>query len=287
MITRLENSSDNYEDLSSAEITEMLKQRHLKMASSYTKDVKIKRLRLNDEMDQDAGNFPELQLYVELSITEEYANEAWVAKEREEIAKRYASSKVDRLLYLSKERKLPLGGAGSKGRNILIERLREDDRETLEKKYEKYKARYDAVKADLESRTGHPVSGVEGLMGKKANKINRRDIQIQMNVEPKHSEFPTCGYDWEDSRWASNDTRSLRQICKQRGMPGWGKKAAMIKFLETGSLDYEDLDMTPLEQMCTKRGLRPKSANKKIDLVRLLRAADEEGIAMEHSLTRS
>jgi hypothetical protein len=49
----------------------------------------------------------------------------------------------------------------------------------------------------------------------------------------------------------------------------------MIKWLETGSVDYEDLYAGSLEIMCMKRGLHVKIGAKKVDLIKRLREDDE------------
>lgn len=62
-------------------------------------------------------------------------------------------------------------------------------------------------------------------------------------------------------------------------MPGHGPKAAMVKFLDTDSVEYEDLYASSLGSMCYKRGIAYKSTAKKDDLVRILKEADDEEAA--------
>jgi hypothetical protein len=49
----------------------------------------------------------------------------------------------------------------------------------------------------------------------------------------------------------------------------------MLKWLDTGSVDYEDLYVGSLEQMCMERGIKHKSSDKKVELIKKLREADE------------
>jgi hypothetical protein len=58
-------------------------------------------------------------------------------------------------------------------------------------------------------------------------------------------------------------------------MPGSGPKAAMIKWLETGNIEYDELYAFSLESLCTDKGIKFKSGEKKAELVRLLKEADE------------
>ena len=58
-------------------------------------------------------------------------------------------------------------------------------------------------------------------------------------------------------------------------MPGSGPKAAMIKWLETGNIEYDELYAFSLESLCRDRDIKFKSREKKAELVRLLKEADE------------
>jgi hypothetical protein len=61
----------------------------------------------------------------------------------------------------------------------------------------------------------------------------------------------------------------------RREMPGSGPKAAMIKWLETGNIEYDELYAFSLESLCRDRDIKFKSREKKAELVRLLKEADE------------
>ena len=175
LITRLENSSIRYEDLTSTGITEMLRDRRVRRAGDGNKEYEIERLRINDKIKCDTGIL-------------EAANATKVGDQEER-------------------------------------------------------------------RLGH-------------------DSKFQRQAE-KLLPTPVCRYNWEDSPWAEKTERQLTKICKTRGMPGGGPKAAKIKWLDTGNVDYEDMYTTELAIMCMERGLKYKSKDKKVDLVRLLREADQ------------
>jgi hypothetical protein len=61
----------------------------------------------------------------------------------------------------------------------------------------------------------------------------------------------------------------------RREMPGSGPKASMIKWLETGNIEYDELYAFSLESLCRDRGIKFKSGEKKAELVRLLKEADK------------
>ena len=61
----------------------------------------------------------------------------------------------------------------------------------------------------------------------------------------------------------------------RREMLGSGPKAAMIKWLETGNIEYDELYAFSLESLCRDRDIKFKSREKKAELVRLLKEADE------------
>jgi len=98
---------------------------------------------------------------------------------------------------------------------------------------------------------------------------------MEQKAKETRPQIPICGYKWQDSHWASRTERELREICTRTDCPGAGPKASMIKWLDTGSVDYEDLYACSLEQICRNRGLPAKSGEKKADLVRRLKEADE------------
>lgn len=59
-------------------------------------------------------------------------------------------------------------------------------------------------------------------------------------------------------------------------MPGGATKAAILKCLDTGELDYDGLYLNSLVTMCKERGLRSRSGDTKKKLVKLLQEDDEK-----------
>jgi hypothetical protein len=267
MITRLENSPIDYERFTSAEISDRLKRRGLTMAESGSKEIKIKRLLLNDELDYDTSNWEERDLYIQLSVKTDFVHE-YGPEMLADIDRKYSSWNAERLHKLLKERKLSCSG----DKTVLVQRLRADDRKTLTKKLGEAKEECKLLKAKLESLIGHSLQAVEDREAQREHQ--RRDIELQMSHKPTRL-GPICDYNWKDSHWASRTERQLREICARREMPGAGPKAAMLKWLDTGEVEYTDLYVHSLEQMCRKRGLRVKSGATRGELAKLLREADE------------
>jgi hypothetical protein len=271
LISRLESSSIDYETLPSGKLTEMLKARHVTMASQGTKETKIERLRLNDMLEWDTGNSAESVLYgrfsaIELALDESIANQG---RTQDNANSTYESLPPGKLSKLLEKRNLSRTGS----HDILIKRLKDDDRKTIAK----FRAAYESRKLELESRRGRPLEAgeVEREVFEKGEKLRALDSQIQLQAPKVQSSIPRCEYNWKDSHWAGRTERELREICDRREMPGGGTKAAMIKWLETGQLDYEDVYVGSLRSICEKRGLHCKSTAKKVDIIKLLRAADE------------
>lgn len=102
------------------------------------------------------------------------------------------------------------------------------------------------------------------------------DNQIQTQARMSRSRIRICDYNWRESHWASRTERQLNEICSRREMPGSGPKAAMIKWLDTGSVEYDDLYVGSLERICAERGIKYRSGEKKVELVRLLEESDEQ-----------
>lgn len=134
---------------------------------------------------------------------------------------------------------------------------------------------YQHLRSELEERIGHAVP--DGHMQRKMENVQRiRDSEIMNAVEataPKPKSL--CDYDWKDSHLADRSLRDLQEICGNSGMQGWGTKATMLKWLDTGSVEYEELSMTSLEQLCRERGVQTRSKDKRLDLARRMKDADE------------
>ncbi|KIM98227.1 hypothetical protein OIDMADRAFT_20039 [Oidiodendron maius Zn] len=154
----------------------------------------------------------------------------------------------------------------------MIARLRSNDQRKLAKDIAAAKKKYLTLKQQLEAQIGRPVDATEALW--KENDVNVVDRQIQ--TQDHRPSIPICDYNWKESHWASRTERELNEICRRREMPGYGPKAAMIKWLETGSVDYEDLYASSLMMMCTERNLKHRSNDKKAELIRRLEEADDQ-----------
>jgi hypothetical protein len=267
LISRLENSSINYEELSSEKITEMLKRRHLTMASLGNKQAKIERLRLNDKVDRDTGNSENSMLYAKLSVAEEILVEKVERLANSENL--YTFLEPTKLSSLLQRRNLSTLGSKS----VLLRRLQNDEAKTITKEAEAAQVKYDIAKLELESTTGRSVNVTETF--KKEDNLTALDHWTQDQAQEARPKVPICDYDWKESHWADRRERELAEICSRRGMPGCGPKAAMLKWLDTGNLDYEDMYIGGLTSICMERGLECRSKDKKVDLIRRLREADE------------
>ena len=265
LIQRLESSSIDYEALQSATITEMLKDRNVIGASQGNMKYKIERLRINDKNIYDTGNSHETGLYARLSVWEEILTGNF-----DKPAQDYSKLNPSRLSTLLEQRKLAISGS----REVIIRRLENHDRRLDQNQIQKIRFDHDRVKNELEERTGRSIVAWEVI--KQGEKLHAADIQFQQAAHVERPQ-PTriCDYDWKDSHWAERTERELAEICQRREMPGHGPKAAMIKWLDTGNVDYEDLYITGLHHICSQRNVKSKSGDKKADLVRRLREADE------------
>jgi len=260
LIARLSESSVNYEALSSEQLSAMLKQRHISNYATGSKATKIERLRLNDELRRDTGTSEDSILYGTFSVLQD------IVRDQEKLIPLgdYSSKKATALSTILTSRRLTCSGS----RVAKIARLQKDDRN----KREKLKREYDTTKRKLEEATGRVGSECNR---KDEDEHRAADYRIEKVAKDSRPGVPICDYEWQDSRWASRTERELLEICTRRDFPGVGPKAAMIKWLDTGSVDYEDLYAFSLERICTNRGLPAKSGEKKADLVRTLKEADE------------
>jgi hypothetical protein len=274
MIARLEDSSIDYESLPSEQLSDMLRERHVASYGQGSKEVKIERLRLNDKLHYDTGNSEDAELYGQTWALETIVAE-WGAKRTKALTEtaennQYSSWKPARISTHLEKRKLSKSGSVK----VQIARLWNDDNKTINKNLKERTARYEEAKDKLAVAIGHPVHKIKYVMDE-ANEVNGLDIKVRQQAQPTRKAFPVCEYDWKDSHWASRTERELTEICRRREMPGYGPKAAMLKWLDTGSVDYEDLYVGSLEQMCMERGIKHKSSDKKVELIKKLREADE------------
>jgi hypothetical protein len=239
LIERLENSSIDYESLLSEELTEMLKRRSVTNSATGCKAVKIERLRLNDKIDRETGTSGESMLYGRFS-----ALQLIIADSEDGVSGDEYSSKTPKALTsILAKRNLTCTGSISEQ----ITRLRQYDRRRLER----IRKDYNSIKVQLEEAIGHPVN-VEWTF-KVEDQQRAKDNQVEQEARAARPAIPVCDYKWRDSHWAVRTERELREICDRRDFPGSGTKAAMIKWLETGSVDYEDLYAGSLERMCRER----------------------------------
>jgi hypothetical protein len=274
MIARLEDSSIDYESLPSEQLSDMLRERHVTSYGQGSKEVKVERLRLNDKLHYDTGNSGVSVLYGQTWALETIVAK-WEAKRTKALTEtaennQYSSWKSARISTHLEKRKLSKSGSVK----TQIARLWNDDNKTVRKNLKERTAEYEKAKAKLEGAIGHPVYKIKSVMDE-AKEVSGLDIKVREQAQTTRKVFPVCEYDWKDSHWASRTERELAEICRRREMPGDGPKAAILKWLDTGSVDYEDLYVGSLEQMCMKRGIKHKSSDKKLELIKKLREADE------------
>jgi hypothetical protein len=274
LISRLEKSTFDYDTYSSERLVELLKERHLTNTALGSKAVKIQRLLLNDSLDRDTSNYEDMKLYVRTDVSRCVLDQL-VAKEEGLLAREdrsYLTSTwtLGKLSALLKDRKL----LSSSTKEEMITRLRKYDRKQLTQDISKARKELLSWKERLEAQIGHPVEDTD-LM-EKENQISALDHKLQAEGQLSRPGIPICGYNWRESHWASRTERELSDICSRRGMPGHGPRAALIKWLDTGSVEYEDLYAGSLEIMCIRRGIKCRSGAKKVDLIRRLQEADEQ-----------
>jgi hypothetical protein len=279
LIARLETSTFDYNIYSSEQLTELLKSRHVTNAATGPKTIKIQRLEINDAVDRDTSNWEDTKLYVEADV-KKWSLDELVAKQEALIAgedRSYSTSTwtLKKLGVLLKDHKLPTTGT----REDIINRLRASDRQKLIKDISKAREEFLSAKEQLETQIGHAVED-HGVCreGPEAD-LRAIDNQVERDAVNSRPRIPICDYDWRDSHWASRTERQLSEICSRRGMPGHGPKAAMLKWLDTGSVEYEDLYAGSLEMICFRRGIKHRSGEKKVDLIRRLKEADEQEAA--------
>ncbi|KAE9370996.1 hypothetical protein N431DRAFT_425695 [Stipitochalara longipes BDJ] len=274
LISRLEKSKFDYDTYSSEQIVELLKERGLRNTSLGSKEVKIQRLLLNDSLDRDTSNYEDMKLYVKAEVSL-FILKDLVAKQEAMLTgedRSYSTSTwtIGKLGALLEDRKLASSGT----KEEMIARLRANDRKKLAKDILDARERYHSAKKQLEAEIGHPIEDPD--LTRIENPVNALDNQLQAQGQLSRPGKPICDYDWRDSHWASKTERELWDICHRRGMPGRGPRAASLKWLDTGSVEYEDLYAGSLEMICFRRGIKHRSGEKKVDLIRRLKEADEQ-----------
>ncbi|KAH7309239.1 hypothetical protein BKA65DRAFT_382875, partial [Rhexocercosporidium sp. MPI-PUGE-AT-0058] len=268
LISRLQHSSIDYESLLSTELSEILSRRHVTGAATGTREIKIQRIRLNDKIDYNTGDSHATALYVQREIWGEIIAE--MEKKLQSLSENPYTTLTPAQLTKKLEKE-NLSTTGSK--ETMAKRLFNHEKKDLIKNLKLRKEKMKENEAEMESYIGHPAEHYEGLRPRQENKEDAR-IQHELWASRKKA-VPVCDYNWKDSHWADRTERQLHEICSRRGMPGYGPKAAMLKWLDTGKIDYQDMYMGGLTKICRERGIAYKESDKKMELVRKLKEADE------------
>lgn len=143
LISRLEHSIFDYEHFNTDELSEKLKLRQFPGYNTGSKELKIKRLLLNDEKNSDDTNPDECRLYMRLCILEDLI--ADFSYHRDYVSTNHKSWNTERLTNLLKERKLSQHG----DKATLVARLREDECKKAAEKAEKKREEHMSMKVDL------------------------------------------------------------------------------------------------------------------------------------------
>ncbi|ESZ97129.1 hypothetical protein SBOR_2487 [Sclerotinia borealis F-4128] len=215
-------------------------------------------------------------------------------KDEEQVLKVLSDPTIpyETLEYLGSHRLAITRGLSTLGVNeAIIKRLRVDDQKPESKSKDKqymsnaierltaltkrHTDAYDKMKKKLEERVGHPIKDIAAVI-RHFEALCKRDQGIVDNYQPTRKPAPPCDYDWKASHWANRSTRELQDICQRRGTQLSGSKASMIKYLETGVIDYENLYNASLEGMCTQRGIKYKWNETRLDLAGKLRETDDK-----------
>ncbi|PQE09244.1 hypothetical protein CJF32_00010696 [Rutstroemia sp. NJR-2017a WRK4] len=280
MIHRLETSDYDYNTYTSEELSQILSERHLVNASLGNKALKVERLKLDDQGDFDrAGR--EIIMYARLGVREGIIEELEEALDfMESGSTSYDTLSTRALPYVAKILGIPNAGPNA------IKRLENNDRNSkrpppsqirksvqeTKKRLENLKKEYNKGKAELEAIVGHPVDLRK--VNKQIDELDSRDRLLQYSYQPARKQ-PTCDYDWKSSQWATRSSRELSDICRRQGWFVGETKAACIMWLETGEVDYELLSVHSLESICKDRGIKIRSNEKRIDLVKKIQESDE------------
>lgn len=265
LINRLQNSSIDYEDLTSTELSDMMKGRCIVNVAVGGKETKIKRLRINDLLDSHTGEGGNSPRYGVVRICDLIREEAQQKSMNPDFYNSFTASQLTSTL-----RNRKIDTKGSREQQEL--RLCKADKEDLKN----FRKRYEDTKRELELYVGHEVDVY--AYDKKYDELLEEDRKLQAEAPRSKGLVPTCTFQMKDSRWALRSGRELSDICHRRGLEDWGTKATYVKWLETGRLEYEDICAGSLETKCRKRGIQNKSSDKKVDLIRRLREVDgDEG----------
>lgn len=151
---------------------------------------------------------------------------------------------------------------------------------------------YNRLKAEVEEMSGYTVDDFEEIAEyavhsfkekrEQARKISLQDKNIRRNIPPTKISGRVCEYDTTDSSWALKTERQLRAIVKKKGdmkidgVVVWGTKSTMVKWLDTGNLEYEDVSQMALSELCKDRGLTLKCNELRHSMIAKLKEADDD-----------
>ncbi|CAG8975519.1 hypothetical protein HYALB_00012234 [Hymenoscyphus albidus] len=273
MIALLQRTPANYESFTIEEISEKLKARGLRHASDCAKQVKIDRLKLNDLVDRNTADYKDTQLYVSLDVFNMMIASDIKKQEEAKNTNPFSSWSIKRLQkYLTTNKLSPNGS-----KEVLTKRAAKHDEKEMSKKIKGLQVKRDSAIIKLEASIGHPLESFTIFNGRESQYEGLDHQILSKGKKPAQSKKPVCNYDWSGSHWASRTEREIQKICERRGMPGRGAapKAAQLKWLDTGVVEYADFYVAGLTIMCEERGIKHKYEPKKVDLIALLEEDDE------------
>jgi len=163
LIFRLANSTTDYEALSTAELTSILKRRKVKAHATGSRVIKIERLKVNDSLCHDTGNAVEQVLWSNALYRQGVVDGSLEAQEHvlSKLKARYWSTNPARLSATLRKRNLPSSGS----KEELISRLGEDDQTAFEAEIEPFRIELDIRRQKLEAEIGFEVENVEKTYG--------------------------------------------------------------------------------------------------------------------------
>ncbi|KAF7946597.1 hypothetical protein EAE96_009592 [Botrytis aclada] len=289
MIERLERHEmrgyrDDYESLTCEQLSTLLSSRLLP-CSGVTKAARIERLRYDDALDRDNGNMEEHSLYTHLVICQNEIQRYikllhWAAGEEGDPS--YQDLEVTELRSL-----MDLRQQGRKTKFVcedcdLIDWLEADDQKLAQKtkvevstlvgsevpaELERWEKKLADARVDLESRIGHPL-----LAEVRMYESSKYDVPV---VTKKAGDRGASDCDPKKTNWGLFNAWELSKIALEKGAPGYGTKDAMIKWLETGILEYEDMHLKSLRAQCWKRLVPQYSNDDKAALIERLKILDK------------
>ncbi|KAF5869312.1 uncharacterized protein Bfra_011119 [Botrytis fragariae] len=285
MIERLERHEmrgygDDYESLTCDQLSTLLSARLLPY----------------DALDRDNGNMEERSLYTTLVICQNEVQRyeqliGWA--EGEEGEKSYQDLEVAGLRTL-----MDLRQQGRKIKFVcedseLIDWLKADDQKLARKnkfeistlmgseapaELECWEKKLADIRVDLEHKIGHPLPTEVPM-----HESSKYDVPV---VTKKAGDRGALHYDPKKTNWGLFNAWELCRIAKKKSAPGYGTKDAMIKWLETGILEYEDMHLESLREQCWKRLIPQYSNDDKAALIERLKILDKYDKDSEESSAR-